>query len=300
MDIQDILKQLEVNEGSFPQEAVAQAIEQREAITPELLRILEYAHHNIEHLSETGYMAHIYALYLLAQFRESRAYPLIVQFFSTPGEITLDMTGDVVTEDLGRILASVAHGDIGLITSLVENEQGNEYVRDAALRSLVTVVACGEQTREDVLAYYQSLFQGGLPREFSILWNGLVWSSTHLCPEELYQDIKQAYEDGLVETGVIRLEDVEETLERGKQRVLDELSNNQRYRLITDTISEMEGWACFRSADRLPSPSHTATSVRQPHTFAPVRQTLPQQSKQKPKDKRKRKLAKASRRKNRR
>jgi hypothetical protein len=48
MDVQDILKQLEVNEGTFPREAVAQAIEQREAITPELLRILEYARENIE------------------------------------------------------------------------------------------------------------------------------------------------------------------------------------------------------------------------------------------------------------
>jgi hypothetical protein len=181
-------------------------------MTPELLGILEYAHHNIEHLSETGYMAHIYAMYLLAQFREPR--------FSTPGDIILDVTGGVVTEDLGRVLASVSCGDIGLITALAENEQANEYVRDAALRSLVSVVACGEQTREDVLAYYQSLFQGRLPREFSILWNDLVWSSTHLYPEELYEDIKQAYEDELIENGVIRLENVEETLQRGKERVL--------------------------------------------------------------------------------
>ena len=87
MDVQDILKQLEVNEGTFPREAVVQAIEQREVITPELLRILEDARDNIEHLSETGYMAHIYAMYLLAEFREPRAYPLIVQFFSAiPGD----------------------------------------------------------------------------------------------------------------------------------------------------------------------------------------------------------------------
>jgi hypothetical protein len=32
MDIQDILKQLEVNDGTFPREAVVQAIEQRELI----------------------------------------------------------------------------------------------------------------------------------------------------------------------------------------------------------------------------------------------------------------------------
>ena len=46
-------------------------------------------------------MAHIYAMYLLAQFREPRAYPLIVEFFSIPGDIALDTTGDVATEDLG-------------------------------------------------------------------------------------------------------------------------------------------------------------------------------------------------------
>lgn len=40
MDVQGILKQLEMNAGTFPREAVAQAIEPREAITPELLRIL--------------------------------------------------------------------------------------------------------------------------------------------------------------------------------------------------------------------------------------------------------------------
>jgi Protein of unknown function (DUF1186) len=297
MDTQHILQQFEVNEGTFPREAVAHAIAQREAIIPELLRILADAHQDITHLHEKNYLAHLYAMYLLAQFREPRAYPLIVQFFSTPGEIALDVTGDVVTEDLGRILASVAHGDIGLITALVENEQANEYVRDAALRSLVSIVACGDRTREDVLAYYQRLLQGRLPRAFSLLWNGLVWSSTHLYPEELYEDITHAYDDGLIENGVIRLEDVEETLHRGKARVLDELRTNQHYRLITDTITEMEGWACFQPTDR---PARTALPALPFPTAAPLVRTTTKKSTQQQKDKHKRKLAKASRRRNRR
>jgi hypothetical protein len=124
MDIPEILKQLEVNEGTFPREAVAQASTQREAMTPELLRILEYAHQNIEDIAERpDYFAHIYAMYLLAQFRERRAYPLIFDFFSVHGDIAVDTTGDVATEDLGRILASVSCGDTSLMTSLVENEQ---------------------------------------------------------------------------------------------------------------------------------------------------------------------------------
>ena len=86
MDIQEILQQFAANTGTFPREAVAQAIAQREAIIPELIRILAEAQHNIEHLSDSDSMAHIYAMYLLAQFREPRAYPLIVVFFSVPGE----------------------------------------------------------------------------------------------------------------------------------------------------------------------------------------------------------------------
>ena len=288
MDVQEILPQLATNTGTFPREAVAQAIAQRETITPELLRVLVEAQHNIEHLRESEYMTHIYAMYLLAQFRELRAYPLIVEFFSIPGDIALDTTGDVATEDLGRILASVSCGDIRLMTALVENEQANEYVRVAALRGLLTLVACGEQSRDDIVAYYQQLFQGKIAREISFVWNGLVSASNALYPEELYDDIKHAYDDELIETFFIRLDDVDETLQRGKERVLDELHHNQRYSLITDTITEMAGWACFHRQAREAS---KVVSVGPP----PVKH-----AQHKAKDKHKRKLAKAARRRNRR
>jgi hypothetical protein len=296
MDIQEILQQLATNTGTFPREALAQAIAQREEIIPELLRVLAEAQHNIEHLIESDSMAHIYAMYLLAQFREPRAYPLIVEFFSIPGDIALDTTGDVATEDLGRILASVSCGDTRLMTALVENEQANEYVRVAALRGLLTLVACGEQSRDDVLAYYQQLFQGKIARDVSFVWNGLVSASNALYPEEVYDDIKQAYDEELIETFFIRLDDIDETLKRGKERVLDELQHNTRYSLITDTITEMEWWACFQPKDQ---PSYSIAPFPPPNV-APVLQPLTKKSMQKSKDKHKRKLAKASRRRNRR
>src|SRR5262249_49407406 len=266
MDVQEILQQFATNTGTFPREAVAQAIAQREAITPELLRILAEAQHNIEHLIESDSMAHIFAMYLLAQFREPRAYPLIVEFFSIPGDIALDTTGDVATEDLGRILASVSCGDIRLMTTLVENEHANEYVRVAALRGLVTLVACGEQSRDDIIAYLQRLFQGGLAREVSFVWYGVVSASNDLYPEELYTDIKHAYDEELIEPGFIGLDDIDETLQRGKERVLDALHHNQRYSLITDTITEMEWWACFHPEGREVPPIVSVGQPRVQHT----------------------------------
>src|SRR5215475_5778810 len=131
------------------------------------------------------------------------------------------------------------------MTSLVENAHANEYVRVDALRGLVTLVACGEQARDDIIAYFQGLFQGKIARDMSFVWYGLVAASHDLYPEELYDDIKHAFAEERIETGFIGLDDIDETLKRGKERVLNALQQNARNILITDTITKMELWACF-------------------------------------------------------
>lgn len=246
MTVEEILDDLRYyGDGKFPRTALKNAIARREEITPDLLEILEDAAQNIEDLPR-GYMAHLYAMFLLAQFREERAYPLIVDFFSTPGEVVMDVTGDVVTEYLGRILASVSGGDPGLMKTLVENEEANEYVRSAAFRGLTSLVIQGELPREEMMVYLQHLFRGGIIREHSVLWNTLVSDSVRLYPEEVYEDIKQAYKDGLVETFFVGFEDVERALARGKEQTLEELQDfSHHYDLVEDVISEMEWWAGF-------------------------------------------------------
>jgi hypothetical protein len=196
-------------------------------------------------------MAHLYALYLLAQFREPRAYPLIVDFFSLPGDLSLDLTGDVVTEDLDRILASVCGGDTSLIIRLAEHPYANAYVRNAALRALVCLVAWGEKTRDEVLAYYTSLFHGGLVREPHHVWDGLVSCCTDLYPGEVYDEIQQAFREGLVDDTFIDRTYIEQELSRGKEIVLAKL-HQSRYRRIQDTIAELEGWASFQPARTTP------------------------------------------------
>ena len=88
MKTQEILKKLEFNTGVFPEQAVVEAMTQQEEITPHLLDILRWSTENIEQVAQRlDRMDQLYALYLLAYFREPRAYPLIVDFFSIPGEI---------------------------------------------------------------------------------------------------------------------------------------------------------------------------------------------------------------------
>jgi hypothetical protein len=246
MDVQEIIEQLEFNDGTFPRKALREAIAKKEQITPILLQVLEESANSIEDLFEQeDYMAHIYAMFLLAQFRDKRAYPLIVDFFSTPGDTSLEVTGDVVTEDLDRILASVCGGDVSLIKQLAENEAADEYVRNAALESLVCLVATDQMPREEVLAYYKSLFKSNLSKQPSHFWDGLVSCCTDLYPEEVYPEIKQAFEEDLIDESFIDLDFVDRQLALGKEKILAELQSD-RYRLIEDTIKELEWWACFQ------------------------------------------------------
>jgi len=203
-DIPSILQKLERKEDRFPLAAVCAAISWRDEIVPDLLRILEHTADNLEAVSsDHGYFTPLYAMFLLAQFREPRAYPILIRLFSTPGEAVMDLAGDVVTEGLCSILASVAFGDMSGLASMAENPEVNEYVRSAALKAMVGLVVIGERTREEVMAYFASLFRGRLERQPEYIWTSLVSRCLSLYPEEVSNDIRQAYADELVESFVV-------------------------------------------------------------------------------------------------
>lgn len=196
MTITEIIAKL-THGGAFPHQAVAEAVAQREDITPELLRLLEDTASNIEAAAhQEHYMGHIYAMYLLSQFRDRRAYQPLVSLVTAEWKHVDSLLGDILTEDLGRMLASVCDGDISLICGMIENSGLNEYVRSAGLDALVILVAQEIKTREEVMAYFQSLFNGGLEREFSYVWASLVSKCCRIYPGEVEEDIGRAFADG--------------------------------------------------------------------------------------------------------
>ncbi len=74
-------------DGTFPREFLKDTIANRNQIIPELLDVMKQAKEEAQDsIEQENYMAHIYAMFFLAQFRERHAYPLIVDFFSLPGE----------------------------------------------------------------------------------------------------------------------------------------------------------------------------------------------------------------------
>ena len=194
MELEEILKSLEHNTGKFPRRALEAAAKIPEELTPYLLDSLERVLDDpAKYEADHGFMAHIYAMYLLAQFRETRAYPLIVRFCRLPGELALDLSGDVITEDMDRILASVCGGDTEPIKELIEDSSLNEYVRDAAVKALLALFGDGQIERTDLVDYYKSLFAGNLEREYSFVWEGLA----ELLLPNIPTRVHRGYREGL-------------------------------------------------------------------------------------------------------
>ena len=258
MQLKEILAKLENNTGEFPRQALEKAIEEQEAITPFLLNTLSESKDKLEDLyDDEDYILHLYALYLLAQFREQKAYPLIIEFFSVPGDMPLDVTGDVVTEDLGRIIASVSDGNIELTKKLIENQEINQFIRSAALKSLIISVIQGIISRKEVVKCFEEIFSNlfankssttEVEEETDYIWTDLTTQSSILAPVELQQYIERVFDEDLIEPFFIERDDYDDFLENGWEANLNELRDNPHYYLIEDTISEMESWAYFNTS----------------------------------------------------
>jgi hypothetical protein len=78
MNIDEILSRLQRNEGHFAKDAVLEAVGHRNEVTPALLDVLRDVADNPEpYAVDPDCFILTYAMYLLAQFRECQAYPLL-------------------------------------------------------------------------------------------------------------------------------------------------------------------------------------------------------------------------------
>jgi hypothetical protein len=227
----------------FPREAIESAIARRDEAIPHLLNALEWIEQNAQEAqdSKSRYMLHMYALFLLAQFRETRALPLVIRLCRHPEFV--ELTGDVVTQELGNILASVCAGDVEPIQALIEDPDVDQWVRSAAIRSLGVLIHGEGYSRDAVSNYFGTLFAGKLERTPNFTWDALASMCTDFGMSEHLPAIRAAYEEDLCDPFYDDLEDLaaEIMLPSGTSKRVDWST----YNLTDDTIAAMSWWHCF-------------------------------------------------------
>ncbi|MGI6563969.1 MAG: DUF1186 domain-containing protein [Clostridia bacterium] len=239
-----IFKGFERFDGNFPTKAVKYAMEHREEAIPELLEIMEYTLSNAKKLAkEKDRLIQIPAVYLLAYFRESKAYEYVVKLAYLPDNQSIELFGSAIADDYARILASVCDGNLDPIKNIIEDSSLDEYVRDEALYSLLILLNEGKVTREHLVFYFKSLFNGKLKADYSAVWDELPSVCCLIHPKGLENDIVKAVDDGKVMEVLAELDFVEEQLERPVEEVLEELKDNEDLTVISEyDIYGLEDW----------------------------------------------------------
>lgn len=271
-----IMAEIRLLTGTFPAQAVAAAVAQRTEITPILLAELHHAaEHQEEVAQETNNIGYILAMYLLAQFQEPLALAPLLTFFSTPGDLARRLTGDIITEGLGQLLAGVCDSQIRPLKELIENKDIDPFVRGAGLEALLCLVAWQKLPASSLEKYFQQLCTGRLERQSSQVWNYLAEAASQFCATPFWPHLEQAYAEGLIDPLYIAPQQAQKALQQPLADRLEALRQNPGLQAITDVSAEMSQWACFRSPTQRSVVHDIPATTWQPVRHSKVRRNDP-------------------------
>jgi hypothetical protein len=250
-NFEEIIEKIAFYDERFPREELQLLIDNPEKSTPFLLDALRPAETVLNTLfNDNDYFLPFYALLMLAQFREPKAYPLVYEIFSSEAEKVDEIFDDFTTESLHRVLASVSGGDTSLINKLIEDENVYEYVRSVAIDAWVRIHVAGWKTREEIIAYFKTLFD--LPAgEKDYIRASVIWSCLDLKAEELLPKIEKSYAEDKVDLMLMGdWDDFQRLWKDAKQKNKQVGFGSLKKNLVDDMIADLEQWACFREPEK--------------------------------------------------
>ena len=238
MTAPEVIEVLSADDLAQLDDALESADALREALVEPLIAAIDRGIANPTSESEADTNLFSYALYLLAKWRETRAYPVVVRWLSLPGEGPFDIGGDIVTQDGGRMLASVFDGDMAPIKALILDRNACEYGRAAGVTALTLLAAWAEVPRQPVIDCFSWLAREGLDREPGAIWDLLASYCVDLEAVELLPELRRAYDEKLVDPQFMGEDELLE-VEMANGDLLESLKDRQP---PIDDVLEATAW----------------------------------------------------------
>jgi hypothetical protein len=254
--IDDILEAFATCGRVVPRAALQQARDDWPEVAPHLLALLEAAANGAP-LSERSETILMFVVYLMAQNRETRAFPLLCSA-AARGDLLDRAIGDGITEDLAAILARTFDGDTAPLRRLIEDEAADEFIRDAALDGLSWLTATGRIDRDETAQYLHELHTRLLPQDVNYVWVGWQQAIARLGLQELAPLVEELFDRGWMESIFLRLEDFHDDLRAAMQssdptQVFDDRFKRDNF---ADLVSTMSDWSGFQP---VPEPARAPT-----------------------------------------
>ena len=201
MELKEILEKLSTfgNDQPLPREALGEAARQRETITPILLDSLDTIYEKVQTdgsgvCDDPVYDLSAYALYLLAQFQEQKAFPKLLRILTLDSESIDLLLGDILTDGMGNILYSTYDGDIAAAKAIVANSSLNPFAREALLDLMEGLLRDGRLPREEMVAFLRERLSClGEGEDEEILGGSLASLIAANDIYELAEDVREAF-----------------------------------------------------------------------------------------------------------
>ncbi len=217
--------------------------EKQDEVTPLLLKEIASFADNPSGVEKLGndYIRHIVSLFILAYLRKKEAYPLIIKLLSRPGDKVVQLTGEVFTEALGRILASVYDGDLQPIKTVVENARLNPWIRCAALDSFMVLWKEDVLSREQVITYLKELMESKLEQTPGYVWDSIALIAYDLHPAELEDLLNLAIRKKLIAPMVLNAKSLKACINEDAN---DAIKNKDKVvdGYIKEPVKELTWW----------------------------------------------------------
>lgn len=203
MTVDEILEAISTYTGQLPMEAVLAAMDVPGEVTPRLLEMLDALLADPPAWAEREAAGeHITALFLLAQFREVRALPKLLAILALPEDQQELLLGDLVTEGLPSLLASLSGGDPTHLEALATDSARPPFVRGAAMEALLVLAFQGvlpEERLREIFERLVRIFEGRGAGEDAAAWACLAMACITGGFEELEPALQAALADGRVD-----------------------------------------------------------------------------------------------------
>ena len=241
----------------FPAEEVALAAAHWVEVAPYLIGELERAAADPSAACEPGYMLHLFAMFLAAQQRDVRAHAAIAQIARLPDEVLDDLLGDLLTDGLGRCLASTCGGDEAAIRALIEDEGASIWARHAGFEALATRVLEGDVPQTQMLDYLASLGAAeetrldGDPERSPDFLTAIVNAALDVGAAPMLEDIRRWFAKDLIDETFVDLDFVEHHAHDDRDTLVH---LGTHYRYVRSAIDEMKSWAWETRARPVPPP----------------------------------------------
>ena len=243
-ELEAIIADLNQPHGELPVEAIEAARQHRDAIIPYLIRLIEDATRECRIEGDVEANGHFYATFLLGEFKASEAWSAVVEAISLPDDLPFEMYGDMITEDMGYILASIVGDRRRGLDDLIANPQINPYVRWQAVDAMLYQIRDGIETRESVLERLTDHLRWAIESRDAVA-EGIVVRLAELGVKAALPLIEKAFEKGL-DNNVVSRACVQELIDRGEEGFQETMANLCPPH---DLIAYLRTWDSLTGAD---------------------------------------------------